>query len=67
MRQSLSDISSLVYEYEVARDLEIEGVVRAVELVEASSTLAVVLEDTGALPLGRYTKGKAVHIHDFST
>jgi len=62
---SLSDISSLVYEYEVARDLEIEGIVRAVELVEASSTLAVVLEDTGALPLGRYTKGKAVHIHDF--
>lgn len=62
---SLSDVSSFVYEYETTRDLDVEGIVKAVELVDAGSTLAMVLEDKGAVPLKRYTQGKAIGVSVF--
>lgn len=62
---SLSDIAGLVHEYGTTRDLEIEGIARAIELVDANSTLALVVEDKGAVPLAQYTGGRAVDLGDF--
>jgi histidine kinase len=62
---SLSDVSGFVYEYDTTKDLSIEGIARAVELVDTGSILAIVIEDTGAIPLIRYTRRRAVEVSDF--
>jgi histidine kinase len=62
---SFPDVTSLFYEYEIARDLELEGIAKIIELVSVGTTLAIILEDTGAIPLAQYIGDKAVRIRDF--
>lgn len=50
-------VSKLIYEYELLRDLDVEGVFKPVSLERSGKTLAMVLEDLGFIPLREYTIG----------
>ncbi|WP_214659157.1 AAA family ATPase [Candidatus Formimonas warabiya] len=50
-------VSRLMYEYEIARDLDIPGIVRPVRLERAGASLALIMEDTGAGSLRAYLSG----------
>ena len=50
-------VSKLIYEYELLRDLDVEGVFKPVSLERSGKTLAMVPEDLGFIPLREYTIG----------
>lgn len=62
---SLSDVTGFVYEYETARDLKLTGIARVIELIDAGFTLALVFEDTGAVPLSTYTRKRPLEVPGF--
>ncbi|WP_347489289.1 AAA family ATPase [Desulfoscipio sp. XC116] len=48
------NISKLIYEYEISRSLDIEGIVKPARLEQNGATLALIMEDTGAISLREY-------------
>ncbi len=49
--RSAQELAELRHEHEITRDLEIDGVLRAEELAQCENGWALILENTGALPL----------------
>ncbi len=50
-QQSAQDLAEIRHEYEITRDLEIDGVLKAEELVQCENGWTLILENTDALPL----------------
>ncbi|WP_094603994.1 Serine/threonine-protein kinase PknD [Sporomusa silvacetica DSM 10669] len=51
-----ADIAKLINEYEITRNLNIGGVIKPVRLERAGSTIALIMEDNGAIPLRTHLK-----------
>ena len=47
-------ISRLLHEYEITRNLNIEGIIKPVRLEQAGALLALVMKDIGAVSLRKY-------------
>lgn len=48
------EMSKLMYEYEMIRNLNIEGIIRPLKLEQSGRTVALILEDVGAVSLREY-------------
>jgi predicted ATPase/DNA-binding CsgD family transcriptional regulator len=55
-----SGISRLLYEYEISRSLEVDGIVKPVRLEHERMIFALVMEDTGGISLREYMQNCAV-------
>lgn len=51
-----ADIAKLTNEYEITRNLDIEGIMKPVQLVWAGLNVALIIEDDGYLPLRQYRR-----------
>ncbi|HHY39126.1 MAG TPA: AAA family ATPase [Clostridia bacterium] len=58
-------IAKLVYEYEITRNLDIEGIVRPVRLEQAGICFALIMEDPGALFLREYLRSNSIDLTTF--
>lgn len=45
------DVSKIMNEYEITRSLDIKGIIKPVRLERAGLTIALIMEDSGAIPL----------------
>jgi len=59
------EISRFIYEYEITRNLEIEGIIKPVRLEKAGKALAIIMEDTGDVSLREYIGGNTVELSAF--
>ncbi|NSW91777.1 MAG: AAA family ATPase [Firmicutes bacterium] len=59
------EISKFIYEYEITRTLEIEGIIKPIRLEKAGNSLALIMEDTGAVYLREYVRNNYVDIPTF--
>ncbi len=62
---SLEDISQLRNEYEIGKSLELEGIVKPLELLNYGHGLALILEDVGGESLKKYVQEHDVGIGEF--
>lgn len=59
------EISRFIYEYEITQNLEIEGIIKPMRLERAGETLALIMEDTGAVFLREYIRNNPVELPVF--
>ncbi|GAB4290110.1 MAG: hypothetical protein Fur0025_24810 [Oscillatoriaceae cyanobacterium] len=62
---SLEDISQLKNEYEIAQILDIEGIVKPLDLLNYGHGLALILEDIGGESLKKYVEDGYLEIREF--
>lgn len=60
-----SGISRLLYEYELSRSLDMEGLVKPVGLEHERMIFALIMEDIGAISLREYMQNRRVSPEDF--
>jgi len=60
-----SGISRLIYEYEMTRNIDIDGIVKPLQLEQEGTVFALVMEDTGAVSLREYIQINSIHIPGF--
>jgi serine/threonine protein kinase len=60
-----SGISRLIYEYEITRNIDIDGIVKPLQLEQEGTVFALVMEDTGAVSLREYIRINSIHIPGF--
>lgn len=53
-RANPAEVSKMLYEYEIVRSLDIEGIVRPICLERSRGSISLVMEDTGAISLRKY-------------
>ncbi|NSW90688.1 MAG: AAA family ATPase [Firmicutes bacterium] len=58
-------ISRLIHEYEITRNLNIEGIIKAIRLEQAGSFFALIMEDIGAVSLRKYMQDHPVSLQNF--
>ncbi len=58
-------ISRLLHEYEITRNLNIEGIIKPVRLEQAGALLALVMKDIGAVSLRKYMQDHPVDLRAF--
>jgi len=54
IRDSINRVSRLMHEYEIARNLNLESIVKPMGLEQAGSLFALIMEDVGAISLRKY-------------
>ncbi|NLY42926.1 MAG: protein kinase [Clostridiaceae bacterium] len=59
------EISKLIYEYEIARVLKIEGVMEPIKLENIGNYFAMIMEDVGAVTLREYIKNRPLEVPIF--
>ncbi|MEL7564095.1 MAG: AAA family ATPase [Dehalobacterium sp.] len=59
------EMAKLIHEYEITRDLNIDGIIRPMRLERAKSFLALVMEDIGAISLKKYVQEHPLKLPDF--
>jgi serine/threonine protein kinase len=60
-----SGISRLLYEYELSRSLDVEGIVKPIRLEHERMIYALIMEDTGAISLREYMQNRRVSPESF--
>jgi histidine kinase len=60
-----ADISNFIYEYELTRNLKIEGIIKPIRLENTGSNLAMIIEDSKAVSLREYIKDDPVELPIF--
>ncbi|NLM20300.1 MAG: AAA family ATPase [Peptococcaceae bacterium] len=60
-----ADISNFIYEYELTRNLRIEGIIKPFRLENMGSKLAMIIEDSGVVTLKEYLKDNPVELPIF--
>lgn len=58
-------ISRLLYEYEITRNIDIDGIVKPLHFEQTGTVFALVMEDTGAVSLREYIRNSPVNIQTF--
>lgn len=58
-------ISRLIHEYEIARSLNIEGVIKPVSLEQTGSQYALVMKDIGAVSFRKYIQSNSIDLLQF--
>ena len=61
----LKNVARLKHEYEIIRDLEIVGIVKAYELVNYENGLALILEDFSGKSLKEFINNKSLKLENF--
>ena len=56
------EIFRLLHEYEFSRKLDIDGIVRILDMNYIGNFLAIVMEDHSAIPLREYMKGRKIDL-----
>src|SRR4030043_2224623 len=62
---SLSDVARIKHEYELIRNLPIEGIVRTLDIIDTKDSIALVLEDFGGVSLKEFLKKCSLPIERF--
>ncbi|MEA5552793.1 AAA family ATPase [Anabaena cylindrica UHCC 0172] len=62
---SLQDIAKLKYEYDLLKDLDIEGVIKAYSLEKYNNSFALILEDFDGISIDSLIRGQQVELLDF--
>ena len=62
---SLSDVARIKHEYELVRNLPIEGIVRTLDIIDTKDSIALVLEDFGGVSLKEFVKEGGLSIERF--
>jgi histidine kinase len=60
-----TEISRLIFEYEIARAFKIEGIIKPIKLEKAGDCFALVMEDNGALPIKEYIRSTPINLETF--
>jgi len=60
-------IAGLMYEYEITRNLNIDGIVKPLGLEQSGSLFALIMEDVGAVSLRKYLQNYPVSLQRFLT
>lgn len=60
-----SELYRLIYEYEISRNLEAEGVIKPLWLEQEGMFFALIMEDIGAVSLREYMQNRSVSPEDF--
>lgn len=58
-------ISKLLYEYEISRNLDIEGIIKPARLEQNGVTIALIMEDIGAVSLRKHLAGNRPDLPGF--
>jgi predicted ATPase/DNA-binding CsgD family transcriptional regulator len=58
-------ISRLLYEYEISRCLDVEGIVKPIRLEHERMIFALIMEDTGGISLREYMQNRRVSTESF--
>jgi predicted ATPase/DNA-binding CsgD family transcriptional regulator len=58
-------ISRLLYEYELSRSLDVEGIVKPIRLEHERMIFALIMEDTGGISLRKYMQNRRVSPESF--
>jgi len=59
------DVARFRREYELTKGLEIDGIVKPLDLVEIDNSVAIIFEDSGGISLKQYLDGKAIALDSF--
>lgn len=59
------DVSRLLYELEIVRRLNVEGIIKPVKLERAGSIYALIMDDVGAISLREYIHGRKLSLSEF--
>lgn len=60
-----AEISRLLYEYELCRSLDAEGIVKPIRLEHERMLFAIIMEDTGGISLRQYLQNRRVSPESF--
>ena len=61
----LADVSRIINEFKIAQALNMDGIIKPIELLQRESCFALIMEDAGAVPLREYTGNQAVDLGTF--
>ncbi len=59
------EVSMLRHEYEITRNLDIEGIIKPIKFEKAGSTFALIMKDIKALSLKEYIQNHLIDLHGF--
>ncbi len=62
---TLEDLDELKHEYEITKDLQLEGIVRPYGLQKSGNVLVLILEDFGGVPLREIINTHGVELNEF--
>lgn len=60
-------ISKLIHEYEITRNLNIEGIIKPIKIEQSDSMFALISKDIGAVSLRKYIQSNTIELSQFLT